>query len=818
MNLLFLGFMFAFAVKAPLWPFHRWLPDAAVEATPASAVLMMAIMDKVGTFGMLRYCLQLFPDSSTYFRPMIITLAVIGIVYGAIVAIGQTDVMRLIAYTSISHFGFIILGIFVMTSQGQSGSTLYMVNHGISTAALFLIAGFLVSRRGTRLIDAYGGVQKVAPVLAGTFLVSGLATLSLPGLAPFISEFLVLIGTFTRYPVFAVFASTALVLSAVYILWMYQRMMTGPVTDGNDRLHDLVPREIVVVAPLIALLIVFGVYPKPALDVINPAVTHTLTTIDQPDPAPGSRKGRRDEPAHTHRRVRPAVPDADRVRGGHRRCSRRGVSAPAAPLRRPTRALPRRAGRRTRGGGGARAGPARRGRPLRGDGRRRHRHTRAVPAGHHPAGRRARHPADRRAADRHAGRRGRRARGLDAFTPQASAVPGAVAEQLATKAGVIQTEVFPLTMFAVGGMLLFPAADDLLTMFIALEVLSLPLYLLCGLARRRRLLSQEAALKYFLLGAFSSAFFLYGVAMLYGYAGTLDLRGIADAVAAGSGKTSLALIGTGLLLVGVLFKVGAVPFHSWIPDVYQGAPTPITAFMAAATKIAAFGAMLRIFYVALPGLRDDWRPVLWAIAILTMVVGTVTAVTQTDVKRMLAYSAVAHTGFILTGVIAENEAGLSSTLFYLFAYGFSTVGAFAVVSLVRNADGEEDTAMARWAGLGRRYPVVAVVFSLFLLAFAGIPLTSGFVSKFAVFKAAGEGGAIPLVIVGVIASAIAAYFYVRVIVLMFFTEPPDDAPTVVVPSVLSTAVVTITAAVTFALGALPQPLLDLANTADQFLR
>jgi NADH-quinone oxidoreductase subunit N len=408
--------------------------------------------------------------------------------------------------------------------------------------------------------------------------------------------------------------------------------------------------------------------------------------------------------------------------------------------------------------------------------------------------------------------------GLDGFTPQASAVPGSVAEQLATKAGVIQTEVFPLTLFAIGGMLLFPAANDLLTMFIALEVLSLPLYLLCGLARRQRLLSQEAALKYFLLGAFSSAFFLFGAAMLYGYAGTLDLVGIADVVSAGTGKTSLALIGTGLLLVGVLFKIGAVPFHSWIPDVYQGAPTPITAFMAAATKIAAFGAMLRVFYVALPELRDDWRPVLWAIAILTMVVGTVTAVTQVDVKRMLAYSAVAHTGFILTGVIAENEAGLSSTLFYLFAYGFSTVGAFAVVGLVRDRMGEEDTAMARWAGLGRRYPIVGIVFSLFLLAFAGIPLTSGFVSKFAVFKAAGEGGAIPLVIVGVIASAIAAYFYVRVIVLMFFTEPPDDAPVVVAPSLLSTAVVTVTAAITFALGALPQPLLDLANNADQFLR
>lgn len=286
LRIVFLGFLVAFAIKAPLWPFHTWLPGVATEAKPATAVLMMAVVDKVGTFGMLRYGVQLFPDASTYFRPLIITLAVVGIVYSAIVAIGQADVMRLIAYTSISHFGFIILGIFVMTSQGQAGSTLYMVNHGIATAALFLIAGFLVSRRGTRLINAYGGVQKVAPVLAGTFLVAGLATLALPGLAPFISEFLVLIGTFTRYPLAAVFAATALVLSAIYILWLYQRMMTGPVSGEGERIRDLVGRELVVVTPLIALLLVIGVYPKPALDVINPAVSHTLTTIGQQHPTP----------------------------------------------------------------------------------------------------------------------------------------------------------------------------------------------------------------------------------------------------------------------------------------------------------------------------------------------------------------------------------------------------------------------------------------------------------------------------------------------------------------------------------------------------
>lgn len=406
--------------------------------------------------------------------------------------------------------------------------------------------------------------------------------------------------------------------------------------------------------------------------------------------------------------------------------------------------------------------------------------------------------------------------GLDSFTPQASAVPDSDAEREAERAGAAQTELFPLAMLSVGGMMVFPASNDLLTMFVALEVLSLPLYLMCGLARHRRLLSQEAAMKYFLLGAFSSAFFLYGVALLYGATGTLLLTGIRDALIT-RGDTSLALVGVALLSVGLLFKVGAVPFHSWIPDVYQGAPTPITGFMAAATKVAAFGALLRVVYVALPPLHDQWRPVLWTISILTMAVGTITAVNQSDVKRMLAYSSVAHVGFILTGVIADNHTGLSATLFYLLAYSFSTVGAFAIVALIRDADGAEDATLSHWAGLGQRSPIVGVMFSMFLLAFAGIPLTSGFVSKLAVFKAAAQGGAVPLVIVGVVASGVAAYFYVRVIVSMFFTEATEDTPHVVAPGILSKAAIAVCAAVTVALGVFPQPLLDLADQAAQLL-
>ncbi|MER5865872.1 NADH-quinone oxidoreductase subunit NuoN [Kitasatospora sp. NPDC002040] len=416
---------------------------------------------------------------------------------------------------------------------------------------------------------------------------------------------------------------------------------------------------------------------------------------------------------------------------------------------------------------------------------------------------------------------------VDAFAPQGAAVPGSEQERQAATAGFASTEVFPLTLFAVGGMLLFPAANDLLTMFIALEVFSLPLYLLCALARRRRLLSQEAAVKYFLLGAFASAFFLFGTALLYGYAGTVRLGEIADVVSgvaqvtpalAGSTQNdALLLIGLAMISVGLLFKIGAVPFHSWTPDVYQGAPTPVTGFMAAATKAAAFGAFLRLFYVAFPGLRWDWRPVMWGVAILTMAVGAVLAVTQQDVKRLLAYSSVAHAGFILTGVIASNKQGIGAVLFYLAAYSFVTLGAFAVVTLVRDSKGEA-THLSSWAGLGRRSPLLAAVFALFLLAFAGIPLTSGFTGKFAVFQAAAAGGATPLVIVGVLSSAVAAFFYIRVIVLMFFSDPRPGGPAVAVPSVLTSTAIALGVVVTLVLGLAPQYFLDLASSASVFTR
>jgi NADH-quinone oxidoreductase subunit N len=413
------------------------------------------------------------------------------------------------------------------------------------------------------------------------------------------------------------------------------------------------------------------------------------------------------------------------------------------------------------------------------------------------------------------------------FAPQAAAVPGTVAEREAIRSRVEHTEVFPLALFAVLGMMLFPASNDLITMFVSLEILSLPLYLLCGLARRRRLLSQEASLKYFLLGALSSAFFIYGAAFLYGYSGSFTFAAIDDALRNNRQGLGLLLAGMALLGVGLLFKFSAVPFHSWTPDVYAGAPTPVTGFMAACTKIAAVGALMRVFYVALGADRWDWQPVMAIIAVATMAVGSVLAITQTDMKRMLAYSSIAHAGFMMVAFVGASQAitgskpggltSVSSVMFYLVAYGAATIGAFALVTMVRDPTGEA-TLLTSWVGLGRRAPLAATIFSIFMLSFAGIPLTSGFIGKWAVFAAAWSGGIQWLVVVAVVISVVAAFFYIRVIVLMFFAQPRITATNVIRPGWTTLAAVVVGVVATVAFGVFPGPLLALAQQAGEFIR
>ena len=404
-----------------------------------------------------------------------------------------------------------------------------------------------------------------------------------------------------------------------------------------------------------------------------------------------------------------------------------------------------------------------------------------------------------------------------AFVAQAAVTVGSEKDKEQAAKSLGSTEVYPLALFSLAGMLLFVAANDLLTMFVALEVFSLPLYLLCALARRKRLLSQEAALKYFLLGAYASAFFLFGVALVYGYAKAVDFASIHAAAAAGAGNITLLITGLALLAIGLLFKVAAAPFHVWTPDVYQGAPTPVTAFMAACTKAAAFGGLIRVLYVGFDGLGWQFTPVLGAIAALTVIVGAVLAVTQTDLKRLLAYSSVANAGYLLIGVLAGGKLGLQSVLFYLVAYGLTVIAAFALITLVRDADGEA-THLSRWAGLGARSPLFAGIFTFLLLAFAGIPLTSGFMAKLSVFGAAVDGGQTWLVIFGVISSIILAFPYLRVVVMMWLSEPGETTPSVSLPGVLTSTALGVGTIATLVLGVAPGLLLDLADKAAAFIR
>jgi len=378
--------------------------------------------------------------------------------------------------------------------------------------------------------------------------------------------------------------------------------------------------------------------------------------------------------------------------------------------------------------------------------------------------------------------------------------------------GIHRPEFYPLLLFATAGMVLLTSANDLLMVFLAIEILSLALYVLTALARRDDK-SQEAALKYFLLGAFASAFLLYGIALAYGATATTNIARISEVIA--SSPPRLAFLAFAMIAAGLGFKIAAVPFHMWTPDVYQGAPTPVTAFMAAGTKTAAFVALLRVFLVGFGSLEWDWQPLLWVVAVASMSLGAVVAIVQSDVKRMLAYSSIAHAGYLLVGVIASSRDGTTSVLYYMAVYAIATMGAFGLV-LATAAGGKERLDIASWQGIGRRSPAFAGAMTLFLLSLAGIPPTAGFMGKFFVFRAAIDSGEVALVVAGLVTSVVAAFFYLRLVVMMWMQDPPAGDQGVA-PSRVLIAGIALIAAATIALGVWPQELLDLARGASVFL-
>ena len=405
--------------------------------------------------------------------------------------------------------------------------------------------------------------------------------------------------------------------------------------------------------------------------------------------------------------------------------------------------------------------------------------------------------------------------GDGAFAGQPSDRPDSAAEELTERKGYQRSEMFPLTLFSLGGMMIFPAADNFVTLFVSLEVMSLPLYIMAATARRRRQLSFEAALKYFVLGAFSSGFMLMGSAFLFGFADSLRISALGPAIANNVNMDWMVLIGVFCVMVGLLFKVGAAPFHAWTPDVYTGAPTPVTGFMAAAVKIAAFAAMARFYQAVAAYLQWDFVYVFAAVAVLTILVGTFAGLVQDDVKRMLAYSSIAHAGFILLGILSLVRYSAGHVLFYVLAYAVATVGAFGVITLVRSSDDEgniggEVTDLRRWAGLGKTNPGLASAMLIFLLSFAGIPFTGGFIAKFVVFSDAFAGGYVWLVALALACSAVTAFFYFRLVRVMFFMQPREDV-TVVRSEGFAGVAITVCAVGTIALGLFPSPVLSLLN-------
>ena len=777
----FAAFALAFAIKVPMFPFHTWLPDAHVEAPTAGSVILAGVLLKLGAYGFIRFALPIFPEGAHAFAPLIIVLSVIAIIYGAIVALVQPDLKKLVAYSSVSHMGFVTLGIFIFQEQGMQGAILQMVNHGLITGALFLLVGVIYERTHDRTIAKMGGLGGPVPGLLG-----GPRVLRLRLGRP---------------------ARPGRVRRRVPGLRRHLRLQ--PVDGRGDRLRDDLRRRL------------------PALDAaarpVRPAVR--LPAGARPPPDRHAARGDPDAGAagRPHRRLRPLPGPAPRPR--------RRVG-PDRPRRR--RPVARDGDRALTGAPPMSTADLLVIAPL----------IAAVLVAAAIIVADLIKPGDTVLAT------GVSLLGVGivaALVVWVGATPGTAfggsyrVDALATFLDLLFVAIVGLTIlfgpdylvprglpvaefaailvFALTGAMLIAGSADLLVLFLGLELMVIPGYLLAGF-HKRDALSTEGAIKYFLLGSFSSAIFLFGLAFVWGLTGSTRIADVAAQLALvvqGQAALSAGLaMGLAFLTTGVAFKIAAVPFHYWTPDAYQGSPTPITGYLSVGPKIGAFAVILRVFAEALAPLREEWLIVFFVLATLTMTLGNLVALTQDNVKRMLAYSSIAHTGYMLVGLAAYADGqieGLEGLLFYSAAYTFMNLGAFAVISALQRRPGVTSR-LETFAGLGRREPALGILMVLFLLSLTGIPPTAGFFGKAYVILAAVEAGGWMnlLAVIAVLNAAVAAFYYLRVVVYMYMREPQGEQAPVGHGALLRLGLA-ITAVMTVTLGLFPGPLLESVGKA-----
>jgi NADH-quinone oxidoreductase subunit M len=754
--LLLLGFLVAFAVKLPAFPLHTWLPDAHTEAPTAGSVILAGLLLKTGAYGMMRFAVPLFPDAAARFAPVAMALGVVGIIYGAVLAFAQTDFKRLVAYTSVSHMGFVLLGVFAWNELALQGAVMQMLCHGIATGALFILAGALQERIHTRDISRMGGFWSAAPRMGGVAMFFAWASLGLPGLGNFVAEFLTLLGSWQASRFWTILATSGLIASTVYALWIIQSIFHGPAREKTT-LRDLGAREMTVMALLIAAIVWLGVYPQPVLDAARPALTELRRETAAPSPTasavgdasswitagksdPSDRSVRSDRSsgavknAVTSTGLRALLPPIIlsvgailvmlfiALRRNHLACA----ALTLATLALAFLAIP-------------------------------------IVAPILPQTVTALLLVDK-----------------FALFYMGLVIAAAIAVVLFSYGYLNRIEgrreeFYVLLLLATAGAALLAAANHFASFLLALEILSVALYGMLAFTRSR-VRSIEAGLKYLILAATSSAFLLFGMALVYLRTGSLAFPALAEAASQSTRADLLLLGGVGMIIVGFGFKLAVVPFHMWTADVYEGAPAPATGFIATVSKGAVFALLLRFFSqltaAPLPAGSASVSPyshtiflIFASIAVASMFVGNLLALRQANVKRILAYSSIAHLGYLLVAFLASGPLAPLAVTFYLTAYFITTLGTFGVVSVLscpdRDADDIED-----YRGLAWRRPWLAAVFMAMLFSLAGIPLTAGFVGKFSLLAAGVHSSLWLLAVVLVVNSTIGLYYYLRIVAAM----------------------------------------------------